>query len=196
MRKFLTASVAVLALGALAGCGSSSGSDESTTTAPEKTTTTTEAPVAVAAWAEEFCGNFATWTTEIGTASEGVGEDVEVGNAASSQEAVAELYASASEETQTLIDQIEAGGAPDIDDGDALIEDIVAAFEAFDAAALDAKTQVEALATDDIAAFQAGVDDIGAQFQAEVDKVADSLSAIDTDYPSSELGAALQESCA
>jgi hypothetical protein len=193
---------AVLALGALAGCGTSSGSDDSSsksTTTKAKSTTTTEADadtVAPEAWAETFCGNLDAWTSAIGAASEGVGEGVQVGDAKSSQTAVADLYAASSAATQKLIDEIKSIGVPDITDGDKFVDDLVAAFEAFDAAALEAKANIEALPTDDIATFQTGIDDLGAQFQADVDKVSKSISALGTTYPSVKLSNALTKSCA
>ncbi|WP_421120059.1 lipoprotein [Aquihabitans daechungensis] len=206
MRKTLSIVAAVAALSFLGACGASGGSDDAkaddptTTAAPEEetTTTTTEAEsdaVEVADWAESFCGSFSTWLEEIQTASGGVTENVTPGDIDSAKTAIADLFGSASEATQTLISDLEDAGDPDIDDGDELVDDLIEKFEAFDAAALEAKTDTESLATDDIATFQAEADELTTRFQDEVNTVADSFSEIDTKYPSEELNTELNSAC-
>lgn len=195
---------AVLTLGVLAGCGGSSSddaaADKTTSSKPRATTTSSTEPeadaVAPATWAATFCEDLGVWTAAIGTASEAVGEGVEVGDPASSQMAVSGLYGESSTATQAFIDEIEAAGVPDIEKGDQFVADLVEAFESFDAAAIEAKAGVEALATDDIAAFQADIDELGAGFQTAIDEVSYAISELGTTYPSTELNNALTESCA
>lgn len=190
MRKTLSIVAAVAALSFLGACGASGGSDDAkaddptTTAAPkEETTTTTEAEsdaVDVAEWADSFCGSFSTWLDEIQTASGGVEENVTPGDIDSAKTAIADLFGSASEATQTLISDLEDAGDPDIEDGGQLVDDLIEKFEAFDAAAQDAQSDTEALATDDIATFQSDADELTTRFQDEVNTVADSFSEIDT----------------
>jgi polyhydroxyalkanoate synthesis regulator phasin len=204
MRKTLSILVAVAALTFLGACGASGGSDDAkkadstTTAAPKDTTTTTEATktVEVAAWADSFCGSFGTWLDEIKTASSGVSDSVTPGDIPSAKTAIAGLFGTASTATQTLIDELEAAGAPDIDDGDQLVDDLIEKFQAFDTAAQKAKADTEALATDDITTFQSSADDLTTTFQDEVDKVAESFSEIDTKYPSQELSDEINSACA
>lgn len=203
-RKSLTAVVAIAALSFVSACGTSGGDDSSstkdsdaTTTAAPKATTTTEASstVAVDDWAEDFCTNFSAWLDDIKSASSDVGSQVTPGDIESAQTAIAGLFDSASQSTQELITALEDSGDPDIEDGDQLVNDLIEKFQAFDDAAQAAKADTEALATDDIATFQADADQLTTDFQEEVNTVADSFSEIDAKYPSQELNSALSSSC-
>ncbi len=204
MRKTLSILVAVAALSFLGACGASGGSDAKsdnpTTAAPKEatTTSTTEADtntVKVAAWADSFCGSFGTWLDDIKTASSGVSDNVTPGDIDSAKTAIADLFGTASSATQTLIDEMQAAGDPDIEDGDKLVDDLIGKFQAFDEAAQKAKTETEALATDDITTFQSEADKLTTTFQDEVDTVAESFSEIDTKYPSEELNTELNSAC-
>jgi hypothetical protein len=209
MRKPLSILVAVAALSFLGACGASGGSDadkDTTTTEAEKSTTTeaeetttTEADsgdtVEVAEWADSFCGSFSTWLDEIQTASSDVGSDITPGDMDGAKTAIANLFGSASDATQTLMSEIEDAGDPDIEDGDQLVDDLIEKFQGFDDAAQDAKADAEALTTDDVAAFQSDATELTDRFQAEVEKVADSFSEIDAKYPSPELNDELSSAC-
>ncbi len=211
MRKSLSIVMAVAALAFLGACGASGGSSDgeksdTTTTAAAEETTTTEAEettttepegdvVTVDDWAETFCGSFGTWLDDIQTASSGVGDKVTPGDVGSAQTAIADLFGDASGATQTLISDLEAGGAPDIEDGDQLVDDLIEKFQAFDDAAQSAKSDIEDLDTSDVATFQDEADKLTTQFQDEVQTVADSFSEIDAKYPSTELNDALNSSC-
>ena len=204
MRKSLLAVLAIASLAFVSACGASGGSDSSDTTsaeapttteAPEQTTTTEAAGVAVEDWADSFCGSFSTWLTAITAASDSAGDGVTPGDIQSAKDALATLFGSASTATQTLISDVEAAGAPDIEDGDQLVDDLITKFQAFDDAAQAAAADVEALGTDDLATFQAEADKLSTTFQDEVNTVADSFSEIDAKYPDSDLNAALTKSC-
>ena len=204
MRKFLTALVAIAAFALISGCGASGGSDSSantaaptTTAAAKPTTSTTEArsAVAVAAWADDFCGNFTTWLDEIKAASADIKDQVTPGDIGSAQQALVTLFGNASAATQKLINSLDQGGSPDVDKGDQLVADLVSKFEAFDKAALTAQSDAKALTSTDVTTFQSDADELTSRFQAEVTKVGDSFGEIDTKYPSSELNAALNSSC-
>jgi len=207
MRKTLPILVAVVTVGFLGACGASGGSDNAssdkaatTTAAPkeETTTTTTEADndtVEVAAWADDFCGNFSAWLDEIQSASGDVASKVTPGDIESAKTAIADLFGTASDATQTLISELESGGAPDIEDGDQLVDDLIEKFQAFDDAAQKAKTETEGLASDDISTFQSEADQLTTTFQDEVNKVADSFTEIDQKYQSSELNSEIKKSC-
>ena len=210
MRKSLSIVMAVAALAFLGACGASGGSSdgekaETTTTVAEKETTTTaeettttEADtdtVEVEEWADSFCGSFGTWLDDIKTASSGVGDQVTPGDIESAKTAIAGLFGDASQATQNLISELESAGAPDIEDGDQLVDDLIEKFEAFDEAAQSAQTDIAELETTDITTFQDEADKLTTQFQDEVQTVADSFGEIDAKYPSTELNDALNSSC-
>ncbi len=211
MRKSLPAIVAVLAL-ALAACGASGDDDdaadtttteaESTTTEatePEETTTTTTEPegdgVAVEDWAVEFCGNFETWQGDVQAAAEDVQSQVTPGDMESAKTAIVGMLQTASDETQELIGQIEDGGAPDIDDGDQFLEDLVGKFQEFDGAIVAVRDDVDALDAGDPVTFQTEVESLLGTFETEVAGIGDSFQELDEEYPSADLNAAIQSSC-
>lgn len=190
MRTSLAVLAAAGMLTILSGCGTSSGEDDAA-----ETTTTEAAPIEVEAWADSFCGSFGTWLDAIEAASSGVADEVVPGDIASAKTAISNLFGTASTATEGLIAELEDGGAPDIDDGDQLVDDLIAKFDAFNEAAQAAQADTEALANEDIASFQGAADELTTRFQDEVNTVADSFGEIDTDYPSPELNAALTASC-
>jgi hypothetical protein len=196
MRKSLAVLAAAGMLTILSGCGTSGGEDDaSDTTDPAETTTTEAEGVEVEAWADSFCGSFSTWLDEIQAASSGVADEVVPGDIGSAKTAISNLFGTASAATEGLIEDLEGAGAPAIDDGDQLVDDLVTKFEAFNDAALAAQADTEALASEDVASFQGAADELTTRFQDEVNTVADSFAEIDADYPSPELNAALSASC-
>ena len=217
MRKTLAATAAALAL-VLSACGASGGSSEgagqspTTAAASDSTTTTTEAPttteatttttsdipedaVAVKDWADDFCGNFKGWITDIQTASTDVGKDINPGDINGGKLAIVKLFETASTETESLIGQIDAGGVPDVPDGDKLVDDLNGKFQDFNDAIEKAKAEAEALPTDDPNAFQSEVKRLTQTFQDETTKVGESFGELDAKYPSPELQSALSDSC-
>jgi hypothetical protein len=189
MRKTLSILVVAAAVTVLGACGTSSGSDEATTT------TTEVKVVPVATWADTFCGSFSTWLADIEKASNTVGDDVDQGDVDAAKTAIADLFGTASTATQTLISDMKADGAPDITDGDQLVADLIEKFEAFDAAANDAKTEAGSLPDGDVDEFKAAATELTDQFQDEISTVADSFTEIDKNYPSAELSKELTSAC-
>ncbi|MCU1355236.1 MAG: hypothetical protein JWM89_654 [Acidimicrobiales bacterium] len=205
MRKTTAAFMALFALTLVTACGASGGdkkADTTTTTAKASgdgsTTTTTEAAgtgVAVDDWAVAFCGSFKTWISDIQSASSGVSSDVTAGDLASAKTAIVKLFTTASSRTETLIEDVDKAGVPDIDKGDGLVTDLKGKFQDFDDAILAAKSDADALAVDDPTAFKADVQTLLDTFQAETQKVGDSFSELDAKYNSQELNDALNQHC-
>lgn len=209
MRKSLPAIIAVLAL-ALAACGASGDDDDaaSTTTEtesptttegtePEPTTTTEDEGdgVDVDEWAAGFCGDFETWQGDVQAAAEDVQSQVTPGDMESAKTAIVGMLQTASDETQELIGQIEDGGAPDIDDGEAFLEDLVGKFQEFDGAIVAVRDDVAALDAGDPTTFQTEVESLLGTFETEVAGIGDSFQELDEEYPSADLNAAIQTSC-
>jgi hypothetical protein len=208
MRKSIAVLAAAGLLTFVSACGTSGGEDEASddpttteateTTEAEEETTTTEAEadgVAVEEWAGGFCDSFSTWLEDIQGASSDVGSDITPGDFDGAKAAIAGLFGTASDITTELIGDIEALGAPDIDDGDQLIADLIEKFDGFVAAVDAAEADTEALEADP-ATFEADIAALTERFSAEVEIVGDSFAEIDEDYPSPELTAAINESCA
>lgn len=212
MRKTVAALLALFVLTFVSGCGASggddasdkktttteaSGGDKTTTTGAEKTTTTESSggDVDVDEWAKGFCGSFEAWIAEIQGASGSIGDSITPGDIQGAKDAIVGLFETASSETQSLIADLESGGTPDVDDGAALVDDLIGKFQDFDDAISAAKSDAEGLPVDDPTAFQSEVTTLVATFQTETTKVGESFSELDTKYPSPALNKALTSSC-
>lgn len=216
MRKTLAALLALLTLTFFGACSSSGGNDddasgsttteqeggdETTTTEDEETTTTEDdggegGTVDVDEWAGEFCGNFDTWMTAVQDAGTNVADSMgDSTDLESAKTAVVGLFETISSETETLIGAIEDGGAPDIEDGEALVDDLVGKFTEFNDSIESAQAEAEGLDTADPAAFATDVQSVVSTFQTEVTEVGNSFSELDSKYPSEELNDALTSSC-
>jgi hypothetical protein len=220
MRKAFALPAAVMvALTLTASCAASGGDDAAsdTTAAPEETTTTVEetttteattteattteatttggGDVDVDEWAEGFCGDFEGWLAALETASQDVGSDLGAGGLEGARAAILDLFDTASDETVALRTSIEEGGAPDIDDGEGLQEDLATRIDAFNDSIVGARTQLEGIPTDDPAAFQAGVLDAVTTFEAEATEIGDSFAELDRTYDDPDLLEALDSNC-
>ena len=98
-------------------------------------------------------------------------------------------------ETRTLIDEIEAGGAPDIDDGEGFQADLIEKFEDFHTAIDTARAEAEAASTADPVAFQSTISDLIATFQTETQTVGNSFSELDAKYGDVALDSAVRDAC-
>lgn len=220
MRKTHAALITALTLVFVSACGASGGSggslkattttaaDTSTTAGGSNTTTTTEDTttttskgssggdtIAVAAWADDFCGNFGSWIDDIKSISSKAGDGLSAGDVAGAKQAVVDLFGNASDRTQQLIDDIDSGGVPDMDNGDELVKDLEGKFTDFDDAIQSAKSDASDLETSDGTQFQSDVQDLLKRFQTEVKDVGDSFSELDAKYPSRDFQQALKSSC-
>lgn len=213
MRKSLLALLAVLALfaGACGASGDDDAADDTTSTSassatsePEddETTTTTEDEdegsgdlVDVEDWAVEFCGNFETWLDGITASGDTVGDAITPGDLEGAKTAIVGLFDDVSGQTRTLIDAIEAGGAPDIDDGEDFLADLIGKFEDFHTAIEDAKAEAEGVSTADPTAFQATITELVSTFQTETQTVGNSFSELDAEYGDADLDAAVRDAC-
>ena len=214
MRKTLGTLVAVLSLTLISACGASGSDEDADTTTTEASSETTEATtetteaeetttteeessgdgVAVDEWAEGFCGNFSTWIEDIQTASSDVSSGLAPGDVEGGKAAIVGLFETASVTTEDLIGTLEEGGAPDIEDGEGLVEDLTGKFVDFNDAIEAAKGEAENLPTEP-QAFSTEVSTLVSAFQDEVTEVSGSFAELDAKYPSRELQAALSESC-
>lgn len=202
MRKLLTILTGLALVTALGACGTSGGDDgaaedttttaEVTTTEAETTTTEVEA-VDVDEWGASFCGAFGTWLDDIEQATTDV-QDVAPGDLEAAQAAMSDLFGNASAATGELIASVEEIGAPDIEDGDRLVEDLSSTFQGFADAADSAQAEVEGLELD-LTTFESEYQDLLSRFEDEVTAVGESFDAIDAEYRSDELNQAIADNC-
>jgi hypothetical protein len=202
MRKFALALVAVFSLVFASACGASGGeessNDDSTTTEAGETTVTTEAEseaIPVDEWAEGFCADFGEWTTTIENVGEDIASDITPGDLEGARTAIENLFGDVATETETLIESLESGGTPDIDDGDQFVADLSEKFQGFVDATNDSKAAAATIPVDDAAAFQTEFTQLFEEFQSNINDVGDSFGELDATYSDPDLQEALTNSC-
>ncbi len=215
MRKSSLALLAAMALlvGACGASGDGGAADQTTSTSEpssttvdgstdadaDDTTTTTEDVggdlVGVDDWAEGFCGSFESWLEGITASGEGLQDSIAPGDLDGAKVAIVGLFGDVADQTRELIDEIEVIGAPDIDDGEEFLADLLGRFEAFHAAIEAALSDAEAVSTTDPASFQATITELLATFQTETEAVGNSFAELDAQYGNAELDAAVTSAC-
>ena len=210
MRKHLAVLLAALVLlgGACGASGDDDSADATTTEVPssstettettEPTTTTTEPAsdlVEVEVWAGGFCGSFETWLNGVNGAGEALQSSIAPGDLEGARAAIVGLFTDVSGRTRTLIDELDALGAPDIDDGEAFHQALLGKFEAFHATIETARGEAEVASTADPETFQTTISDLVATFQTETQAVGNSFSELDATYGDAALDAAMRDAC-
>lgn len=204
MRKYALALLAVFSLLFVAACGASGGEstseDESPTTEAGETTDTTEAEpeseaVPVDEWAEGFCGDFSAWTTTIENVGDDIAADITPGDLEGARTAIEGLFGDVAAETESLIESLETGGAPDIDEGDQFVADLSEKFQGFVDATNDSKAAAAEIPIDDPTAFQTEFTQLFEDFQSNINDVGDSFGELDAKYSDPDLQEALTNSC-
>lgn len=193
MNRSARAVATSLALAILAGCGTSGG-DPAVTKQPTTTATTTATTTDLDEWASGFCTAFQDrWYDGIQEA--GSDATVEPGDLAGAKAAIVEMFETSSSVTATMIEDLEALGPPDAENGAAIHSALLDRFSDFAAAADTAAEQMSALSIDDPSAFGSELTSIVEDFDAATTEVSDSFREINTLYPSPELSAALSVEC-
>lgn len=202
MRKTLLALVAVLSLFVVSACGASGGEDTSSDDKPDTTeaaeTTTTEAEaetVPVDEWAKGFCSDFSNWTDTIEKVGDDITADITPGDLEGARTAIEGLFGEVADETQSLVDSLEEGGTPDIDDGDKFIADLSEKFQGFVDATNDSKEAAADIPVDDPSTFQTEFTKLFEDFQSNINDVGDSFGELDSRYPDPDLQKALTDNC-
>jgi hypothetical protein len=168
------------ALAVAAGCGGGGG---------------TEAGVPPADWAASVCGAFEGWRLSLEDQAQGLSS--EVLNAATPQAAkdrVSTFLDEVIASTETLRGEIEKVGAPAVDQGGAIQEDLNAGLIAMETAFEQARDSVAAVPTDDPQAFQQALTGIGEALETQGEQIGDTLGGLDEKYDAPELEAALENS--
>jgi hypothetical protein len=194
MRRAITSAMALLlALSLLAACssgddgggGSGGGNDGSgdTVTAP-------------ADYAEGLCTAIADFQTDLDRQSAEL-QDALVGQGTPSpadmKDTLVTFVSGLSDRTHELIDEVEALGTPDVENGEEVRSNLTGAFETVVAAFDEAEADIEALPTDDPAALVQGFTDVGTKLQEAGTEISTSFG--DIQSPELDEAAADVEAC-
>ena len=142
-----------------------------------------------------ICGDFQAWLDGVKASSEGITSSITPGDIEGAKAAIVGLFDDVAGQTETLIGEIEDGGAPDIEGGEDFLADLVGKFEEFHTAITEAGAEAEAVDTADPAAFQSTITGLVSTFQSETETVGNSFSELDAKYPDPDLNEAVGSAC-
>jgi hypothetical protein len=173
----LVLSVATLAFAA-AGCGGG-GSDSSSGTEPD-------------AWAADICGSLQTWTNDIKSGSQKLGDDLRnTTDPKAAKEKVVSYLEDVKDSTHTMVDDVKTAGAPAVEKGQAIqtdLEDGLAeARDGFDRAVESAKK----IDTSSVSGLATGLGNLSQQIQTELAQVSNNFHDLKSKYDVGELNDAI-----
>lgn len=151
----------------LAACGGGGGGDGS-----EQTVTAQE-------YASDVCGALDSWVT---ASRDRAGSLTEVLNPTDTPENRRDVLAGyidgVIEDTEALLDDVQAAGVPDVEGGEQIAGQIADAFDSVKTELEQTRDDVDALPTDDPAAFTAAATQLGTSIQTSLTAVGTSVGGI------------------
>jgi hypothetical protein len=165
--RHLAASALVLLL---AACGGDSGANGGT-----------GGGLSPAAYAEGMCGAAADWMVALQGRNTQLGEDLT--NASDDPEAIQDLTVEfldgAVQDTETLIEDVSALSAPDVENGQAIHDGVLSAFTQARDLFVDARDQVAGLDTSDPTAFTQALTDLATTLSEAGNEIAASVQGLE-----------------
>jgi hypothetical protein len=156
---------------ALAACGGGSdGSSSATTPAAE--------------WVASVCGAISTWKTEL---TSGAPDFSQVTDVESTKQTLGDYLEQVKVSTDTLIADIEAAGTPDVENGEAIAQEFKANLATVGDSFQQAKADLDALSTNDPAAFASGLQEIAGALTTAGSEAGQAFDKLATEYPDSGL---------
>ncbi|HWC69888.1 MAG TPA: hypothetical protein VG993_01870 [Actinomycetota bacterium] len=187
MRRWITpASVVVVLLMVLAACGGDSGDGGNDTEAP--------AAAAPADYVAGLCTAITDYEADLEAQNSSFQEQFSSGTPSpgEAKDAIVAFLDEIRQRTRQLIDDVEALGTPDVDNGGEVRSALVGTFQQVVDLFDQAKADIEALPTDDPAAMAAGFAEIGTKLQQAGTEIQSSLDG----FESPELDEAAAEATA
>ena len=186
MRSTLAVLVVLTAATLVAGCGGG-GSGSDTGRPPREYAAAV--CTSVSTWLKQIQDRTADLQTEI--------REIETGDLESAKSLLVEYLGDTVEYSDTLIDEVDDAGKPDVDHGEAIAGEVRAAMGRARTAFVDARTEAEGLPTDSPAAFQEETQEIGSTLQAQGKSIEETLDGVSERYDADELDQAFdnEEAC-
>ena len=188
-RALLLLSLAALAALLAAACGGGEGSTETATAATTAAATTDAAEanvVSAGAWANSVCTAVNDWQEQV---TAGLPSFADVSDVESVKQSLADFLGSVAAATQTMLDEVEAAGVPDIDQGEAIARDFRAALAPLVETFEQARADVESLSADDPSAFVQRLTEIGDSLTQAGNQVASTFTSLARTYPDAGIDA-------
>jgi hypothetical protein len=145
----------------------------------------------VDAWAEAVCGAVGTWLTGINEKGAQLGTDVQgVADLEEGRGLLVTFMEDVVDLTDVMLGSVEDAGAPDIENGDQLAADLLAALEPVKTTFEDAVVEAQNLPTDDPEAFGAAATSLGNSITASQGEFQTAFDALQEQYDDPTLNAA------
>jgi hypothetical protein len=174
------AAIALAALLLVSGCGGGDGGEAEGREPGE--------------WVADVCSAVGSWVEGIQEESTALGETAQgAENLEQARDQFVDFFDQVIERTEQMLAQIDGAGAPAVDDGEAIAEDLRSTLEPIQGAFEDARDDAENLPTDDPAAFQEGATQIGETVQQEAQEIGQAFDGLEREYDVPELDEAFEE---
>lgn len=184
-RRAVLASLAVLVTLAAAACGgggAEAGGDAAESTAAETVSATT--------WMDGLCTALGTWQTELTDNAPDLSSATDV---QATKDSLVSFLGTAVTATRTLVDDIQAAGVPEVENGEAIATEMRSAIAAVGDKFSAAKDTLEGLSTDDPAAFAADLSEIGTTLSEAGTAAGTTFDQLAEKYPAADLDTAANE---
>jgi hypothetical protein len=182
-------SLAVVAMVVLSACGGDDSGGEPTATQ------TSAAPALADAdtYATNMCTAIGDWATSIQERNETMQEEL-VGETSAEgvKQRVVTFLDDAIASTDQMLEQIDETGAPDVENGDEVHQQLVGALESARTVLADARETVDQLDSDDAQAMGQGLQELGASIQTAFEDISNPLETLENE----ELDQAFSENAA
>jgi hypothetical protein len=180
-RVRLTVIVLSLATLAFAAAGCGGGGDSSSSSGTDAET-----------WAAETCGALQTWTDDIKSGGEKLGDDLRnTSDPKAAKERVVSYLEDVKDSTHTMVDDVKDAGAPAVEKGEAIQKDLEdglsEARDGFDRAVESAKK----IDTSSLRSFTTTLGSLSQQIQTELGQVSNNFDDLKTKYDFGELDDAM-----
>jgi hypothetical protein len=157
----------------LAACGG--GDDEGGGDAGGSEDEASTETVSAGDWASGVCTAVGDWVTTIQEQSTAITTDFTSGSPEEGKEVFGSFISDAVAETETMIEEVEAAGVPDVEGGEEYAEELTAAFEEARDVLAGVQAQIDELPTDP-QGFQEAAAGIGPSIQEALGAVGGSIS--------------------
>jgi hypothetical protein len=151
------------------------------------------------AWVADVCSAVGSWVEGIQEEGTALGESAQgAENLQQARGQFVDFFDQVIARTERMLRQVGDAGAPAVEDGDAIAEDLHSALEPIQGVFEDARGDAANLPTDDPAAFQAGATEIGETVQREAAEIGEAFDRLEREYDVPELDEAFdeEEACA
>jgi hypothetical protein len=177
MRRKLATVVMPLGMLVMGACSGGDGGEVETDT------------VSATEYATGVCGAIAGWIDDIQGLNEDLQANLDPANLDALKDVMVGFLEDVTAATDAVIDEVEAAGVPDVEDGDATAGAVLAALRDSRAVFVDARDRVQGLSSADPAAFAAELETLGTDIQTSMSGIGSELG----QFESQELNEASED---